>query len=213
VPSAFATAGFAEWEVYTPGGHMISHSDLWKDEHGDCLRSDAQPDAGDARIFVSHLERWRYYPGHVAGLSTDGWFLFDETTETLRRFVSESRLESALTNARVDAPISGWLTGADGWREAWFPFMVWRPCRLRLGGDAEALGFTAEQVETLRRADGAFLSESECRAAMAPEWFELYRRTTWGRQCRGWASSGKSLEAEVAFLELFCRELLVPPQP
>ena len=61
---AFATVGFAEWEVATPGGHRISHIDPLKERHGTCLRrADQQPgliSSDPADVFVNHVEWWTY---------------------------------------------------------------------------------------------------------------------------------------------------------
>ena len=206
-PTAWATAGLAEWEVYTPGGHVVSHSDVFKDQHGTCLRSDAQGDLGKAIIFASRLERWRYYPGLVAGQDERGYFLFDERTERVERASSEAELFGLLRARGVAEPDTGWLTPDDGWQEAWFPFMVWRPCKILLGekGPVTA-GASAQEVEALRAAAKAMHSEESCREALAPERLAMYRTTTWGRLCAKQAEH-KSSSSEAPFLDAFCREL------
>jgi hypothetical protein len=102
------------------------------------------------------------------------------------------------------------MTPADGWSEAWFPFVVWRPCRILLGGpgEASAMGLTDEQADSIRRANKGFLSEAKCREVTHPERLSLHRRTTWGRRCRKWQTLDERGTPETAFLEKFCRELL-----
>ena len=203
---ARATAGLAEWEVYTPGGHVVSHSDVFKDQHGTCLRSDAQADRAQAQIFVSRLERWRYYPGLVAGQDERGYFVFDERTERVERAATESDLQGLLRARGVAEADSGWLTPDDGWQEAWFPFMVWRPCKVLLGDKAVTAGASAQEIEALRTAAQAMHSEQSCREQLAPEHLAAYRTTTWGRLCARQAER-KSSSSEAPFLDAFCREL------
>ena len=200
-------AGVAEWEVYTPGGHLISDTDSQDPNLVPCLRTDIKPGASRSRILVAGLRRWRYHPDHVVGESKAGYFLMNESTGELIWPSSESEFEKALDD--LGQPESRWMTPTDGWREAWFPFVVWRPCRLLLNGpgEASAMGLTAEQGEAMLRSNAGILSEAQCREAMNPRWFSLYRRTTWGRQCKKLEASGERAAPEVAFLESFCREL------
>ncbi len=164
--SAFATAGFAEWEIFTPGGHLISHVDGWKEQHGTCLRSEPTP-GGASRVFVAHLERWRYYEGYVVGQSRSGHFVFDERTERVHRLSDDKAVRDVLTRLGVGGPVSPWLMAADGWEEAWFPFYVWKPCRDGLQRSGQATWLTPEA----------------CAKARSPEKLDLLRRTTWGRHC------------------------------
>jgi len=179
--------GMAEWEVYTPGGHLISDTDVQDPEQVPCLRTDAQSDAGQTEILVPRLKRWRYYADHIVGESEAGRFVFTESTRKLTWPNSESGFATALED--LGPPLGPWMEPADGWREAWFPYMVWRPCRDRL-------------------ANTAYPSEAECRDASDPKWMTLYRLTTWGRMCRQWKAAGVSMKSEAAFLESFCDELL-----
>jgi len=201
-----ATAGLAEWEVYTPGGHIVSHSDVFKDEHGTCLRSDTPGDPGKASIFASRLARWRYYPGLVAGQDERGYFLFDERTEQVERAASESDLQDLVRARGVAEPDSAWLTPDDGWQEAWYPFMVWRPCKVLLGDKAVTAGASSQEIEGLRAAAQAMHSEESCREALAPAHLAMYRATTWGRLCARQAER-KASSSEAPFLDAFCREL------
>jgi hypothetical protein len=206
-PSPRATAGLAEWEVYTPGGHVVSHSDVFKDRYGTCLRSDVQGDPGKATIFASRIERWRYHPGIVAGQDERGYFLFDERTERVERAASESDLLGLLRARGVADVESGWFTPDDGWQEAWFPFMVWRPCKVLLGEKGAVIaGASPQEIEALRTAAQAMHSEQSCRDALAPERLAMYRTTTWGHLCARQAERGTS-SSEAPFLDAFCREL------
>jgi hypothetical protein len=184
------TAGLAEWQIYTPGGHVISHSDVWKERHGDCLRSDEPSSSGEHEIYVSHLRRWRYYPDHVIGEARGGFFLFRESTAAVSFFDSENRLQRELRARGIGAPDSAWLTAADGWAEAWFPFFVWRPCQQLLAGKPVPAG----------------ISEQGCREALAPEQLDRYRLTTWGRICER-RSQRPGLEEAVDPISDFCRAL------
>jgi hypothetical protein len=197
-----ATIGLAEWTVYTPGGHLISRTDSFKDEHGICLRTDGSPGGEDVEILVSRMTRWRYYPNHVVGRDSTGFFIFDETTRVVRRFEREASFERALDTRRLGQPLSRWLEGGDGWREAWYPVLVWRPCRQLLGLD----GATAAQRELARNLH----SERECRDALDPELLELYRKTTWGRKCDEWGERGYPDRGHGALFRAFCVEITAP---
>ena len=126
-PGVHATAGLAEWEVATPGGHRISHIDPLKEHYGTCLRrADAQ--AGvisntPSEIYVAHLEWWRYYPGHVVGKAAKGFFVFQEATERVDYFTTEGGLSKALAGRKLGKPSSERRTPADGWNEAWLPVL------------------------------------------------------------------------------------------
>jgi hypothetical protein len=174
---ALATAGLAEWTIVTPGGHLISHTDGWKETYGDCLRDD-----DGETVFVSHLKRWRYYTERVIGEADVGYFVFDEKTERVERFARERELLDAARE--FGNPRSPWLRGGDGWLEAWFPFVVWEPCRR----GQRSLG------------------NVECSAADDAALLERYRLTTWGRYCRQ-MRAGDRFEP---VLTDFCEMLLAP---
>ena len=126
-PGVHATAGLAEWEVATPGGHRISHIDPLKERYGTCLRrADAQPGVisnTPSEIYVAHLEWWRYYPGHVVGKAAKGFFVFQEATERVDYFTTEGGLSKALAGRKLGKPSSERRTPADGWNEAWLPVL------------------------------------------------------------------------------------------
>lgn len=178
-----ATVGFAEWEVLTPGGNRISHIDGFKQRHGDCLRS-------ESRVWVSHLTRWRYYEGLIIGENAGGFFVFDELREAAVLFDNEATWQRAVDDRDAGEPISPWLTGADGWREAWFPTVVWGHCQ--------------EAIE-LNVASPMGLTVEECRDALAPDNLRRLSRTTWGHECR---KLDPALTEEP--LKGFCQALLAP---
>ena len=126
-PAVHATAGLAEWEVATPGGHRISHIDPLKEHYGTCLRrADAQSGVisnTPSEIYVDHLEWWRYYPGHVVGKAAKGFFVFQEATERVDYFPTEGGLSKALAGRKLEKPSSERRTPADGWNEAWLPVL------------------------------------------------------------------------------------------
>ncbi|HLK90231.1 MAG TPA: hypothetical protein VKZ18_10075 [Polyangia bacterium] len=157
---AGATVGLAEWQIDTPGGHRITHGDAWMAEHGDCLLR-----RGDERPLVSHLVRWRYYPGLVLGRTTTDSFLLDERTEALARFPDERAALAALRRRppAARAPLSDWMTADDGWTEAWFPLLVWPRCRQPATLDAR--------------------TKVTCDRFLSPKGLALARVTTWGRAC------------------------------
>ena len=188
---AFATIGLAEWTVYTPGGHLISHTDGYKEEHGDCLRS-VSSRGGSSNVLVSHLKRWRYFEGYVVGETGRQYFLLDERTEQVRLFPSDAAAQRALRGLGLGPALSPWLTAADGWREAWFPHLVWKPCRSILRGDPAPTYPPG-------------LSRHECSKALSPDTLDLYRRTTWGRQCRRLGERHASASDPV--IDEFCESL------
>ena len=154
VRPSFATAGLAEWEITTPGGHLISHIDPLKTRHGTCLRKrdetpgliQEQPD----RILVSGLEWWIYYVGTVAGRAREGHFLLDERRETVELFATEEALVHAIAERHLGAPLSKRLTGADGWNEAWLPVYRER-CKQFTAGAPEFANLPPDSRKQLQR--------------------------------------------------------------
>ena len=122
--AAFATAGFAEWEITTPGGNLISSVDPLVSTHGTCLRS-ARPEA----IYLDYLGWWRYYRNAITGKARKGFFIFKETSHAVSFFASEAELDRAIVERRLGAPAAARMTPDDGWRQVWTPFLTER-CRL-----------------------------------------------------------------------------------
>jgi hypothetical protein len=114
-----ATAGFAEWEIKTPGGNLISHVDPFIAANGTCLRS-SRPET----IYVAHLEWWRYYRNAVAGKAKKGFFILDETSHRVSFFVSEAELKGAIAERQMGAPTAPQMTPEDGWRQVWGPLLL-----------------------------------------------------------------------------------------
>jgi len=198
--AAWATIGFAEWEIYTPGGDVILHADGWKEIYGDCLKADDSGTASPERshVYVSHLRRWRYYKGYVAGESQTGFFLFNETSKQVTTYANEPALLQAIERHSLGEPTSNWLTSMDGWTEAWFPEMVWSPCKKLLS-----------QPET-QNASGELgsMSRTQCRQALSPETLSRYRERTWGRQCQQFKAAPLGQQQQQPDLKAFCDELL-----
>jgi hypothetical protein len=145
--SAAARAGFAEWEVQTPGGHLVSHADPWVEQHGTCLRRRSV--GSDPGILVDHVEWWQYYPDHVAGKAESGYFLLHEPTDAVSRHPTEAALQAALRQRGVGAATSARLTPADGWRQTWRPVLESR-CRQVQPGGASAGGLSPSETQAVR---------------------------------------------------------------
>ncbi|MCL1470073.1 hypothetical protein [Argonema antarcticum] len=105
-----ATIGLAEWEVYTPGGNVISHSDSWRDlcGDGDCLRSDTSDSNSDLSperlVFVSDLKRWRFYNEYVIGQTKKEYFIFNEVSKQIKKYSTEKHFLDALEKANLGEP-------------------------------------------------------------------------------------------------------------
>ncbi len=151
---AFATAGAAEWEIATPGGNRISHIDRLKERYGTCLRqADAQPGViidDPAHIYVDHLEWWQYYPRHVLGKASQGFFLFDEALPRAEYFKSEPELLREIEHRKLGPPVSQRRTPADGWNEAWMPAIRER-CVQLLAKETPEEGMSDTVREALRK--------------------------------------------------------------
>jgi hypothetical protein len=129
VAHAFATAGFAEWEIKTPGGNLISHVDPYIAANGTCLRG-ARPEA----IYVAHLEWWRYYRNAVVGKAKSGFFIFGETSRAVSFFASAAELDRAILERRLGIPAAAQMTPSDGWRQVWAPLLLESCQQLANGG-------------------------------------------------------------------------------
>ncbi|MBL1177265.1 hypothetical protein [Pantanalinema sp. GBBB05] len=200
--TALATVGLAEWQVYTPGGNVIVHADGWKEAYGDCLKADdadlaLEPDQ-QRQVYVAYLKRWQYYNGYVAGENRQGFFLFNEVNKQVTYFASEPALLQAIARQNLGAPKSNWLTGYDGWIEAWFPVMIWKPCKQLLSPSP-----TGQTHQEFR-----LLSKAQCEKALSKASLSLYRETTWGRHCRRFQALPLEERQQQADLQIFCDQLL-----
>jgi len=155
---AAGTAGFAEWEVLTPGGHQIAHSDRWKSRHGDCLVP-----RGTSIPVVSQIKRWRYYKNYVVGQTKSAFFVFNEKTKQVITLANKAALSATIKKKVRAGPLSDWYTGQDGWSEAWFPLLVWPRCKGASG-----------QPPAPKALCDRFLSKRG---------LAVQRVTTWGQQC------------------------------
>ena len=142
-----ARVGLAEWEVETPGGHLVSYADPWVEQHGTCLRQ--RGGGNDPGILIDHVEWWQYYSDHVAGKAQGGYFLLHEPTHAVSRHASEAALQAALRQRGVGSAISGRLTPADGWRQAWQPLLEGR-CRQAQAGGSAAGGLSPSEAQAVR---------------------------------------------------------------
>lgn len=176
-----ATIGLAEWEVYTPGGNVISHSDAWQDlcGDGDCLRADTSDLNSERLVFVTDLKRWRFYNGYVIGETKNEYFIFHEASQEIKKYRTEQQFLDALEKAKLGEPKSSWLTRDDAWEEAWFPLVIWSPCQ-------NILNAGNQNVSTSPTAEFGYpgLSQAVCQQKLAPERLAQYKERTWGRQCR-----------------------------
>lgn len=204
---ADATAGFAEWEVITPGGNVIRHQDGWKEEHGDCLTPDEETLRNESQpsVYVSHLRRWRYFTGYVTGESDKGFFVFNEATKDVKKFKTETEFNAAMGSLKLGEPLSPWLTGQDGYSEAWLPYFFWRPCKIQLG-EIKATPEEQKSLEVMR------WNTVDCKTILAPDRLKIYRVTTWGRQCKKIRAEPNKCysPSECEGLLKFCSELLGP---
>lgn len=123
---AFATIGAAEWKLETPGGHVVSHSDSWKEKHGTCIKEKK----GD-KIFISKIVWWQYYEKTIVGETDSRYFIFDEEDQ-MRIFVeNENEFKKVLKSLNVGKPLSKRMTPQDGWALVWQ--YSWAKARLKSG--------------------------------------------------------------------------------
>jgi len=148
---AWATAGLAEWDVQTPGTNMVCHSDPFIADHGTCLRPrDAKPgESSDPAVYVSHLEWWQYFPGHVVGQAKRGHFMFNEVTRKVEYLETEAKLLTRIRELSLGNPMTRRLTDKDGWNLSWGP--VIRAQMEQRKKSAEYKSLTKVQKEELDR--------------------------------------------------------------
>jgi len=118
---AIATVGLAEWEIKTPGGHLISHIDPIKERYSTCLRKpDKTPGLiNQPEVYVSHLKWWQYYNGYVIGKGNKGYFIFNERSKKTEFFGTRTLLEQTIETRRLGSSRSKKMTPGDGWEMAW----------------------------------------------------------------------------------------------
>lgn len=176
-----AHAGHVDWLVFTPGGHVICSLVNYKERHGVCLLDSLPKTPPEANaVYVDHLLRWRYYPGHVAAETETGYLLLEERNHKIRPFHSEAELLSA---AQLVGPaLSPWLSPEDGRGEALFPFLVWEPCMRGMQPQA----FENAPSPTVSTAQAP--AQESCTQGLDPARLRLYRLTTWGRVCEYWTN-------------------------
>jgi hypothetical protein len=200
---SLASIGLAEWGVYTPGGNLISHEDGWKERYGDCLRADDAdfklPSEERQKVYVAFLQRWRYYKNYVVGESKAGFFLFNETSKKVTYIESEAAFLQAIANQNLGTPKSNWLTGQDGWTEAWLP-MLWKPCQSLLSATANPVKPSSDASATASR--------QACEKTFSPENLALYRETTWGRTCQKLKDNQFTDATERQNWQTFCHAIL-----
>lgn len=199
--SVFPSVGFAEWEIYTPEGNLISHIDGWKEEFGTCLRT-GDPELQSRlsqveQVFVARLERWQYNQGYVIGQDREGYFIFNESNRDVRHFQNETDFLTAREQMNLE-PSQSWLTEQEGWEEAWFPYFVWQPCQELLNGRTH----NGENLTSMG------YSTASCTEKLSPERLAQYRDRTWGRQCKIWMANPLSLDSEQMWIQEFCSSIL-----
>src|SRR5436189_6279484 len=96
--AAQGTAGFAEWDLKTPGTNVICHSDPFIEKYGTCLRpADKTPGViADQTAYVAQIEWWQYFKGHVVGRAQKGFFVFNESTRAVKYFDAEEKLQGEM---------------------------------------------------------------------------------------------------------------------
>lgn len=197
-----ATIGLAEWQVYTPGGNEIGDSDAWIDLCGDgiCLRSDSNLNL-EQLVFVSDLKRWRFYQDYVIGETKNDYFIFNEVSKEIKRYSTEKQFLDQLEKANLGEAKSPWLTAHDGWEEAWFPIVIWKPCQDILNGE----NVNESQTLSLGYSD---ISKEVCQQKLAPKQLVQYRERTWGRQCRNMNFNELPDNQEGQNLKEFCYNIM-----
>lgn len=200
-----ATIGLAEWEVYTPGGNVISHSDAWQDlcGDGDCLRADTSDLNSERLVFVTDLKRWRFYNGYVIGETKNEYFIFHEASKEIKKYRTEKQFFDALEEAKLGEPKSSWLTKDDAWEEAWFPFIIWAPCQNILKAGNQDIN--ASQTAGFNYPG---LSQEICQQKLSSVRLAQYKERTWGRQCRQVNFNQLSSEGSERTFQEFCIQIM-----
>ncbi len=191
VPS-HATAGFAEWEVKTPGGLFICHTDPYLGRYKVWLTTDCRSE----QALIERIERWRYYDGFILGESAKGKFVFNETTRAVEWLDASVALEGEGEKRKLVA-VSDWLTPADGYAEGWFTPRTWKLCRFRLAlepaGSKPSDGLAT--VLSLPPMEPLSPNVEGCKTLMKRV-DGYYRRTVLKRWCEEYKRGGEGADAQ-----------------
>jgi hypothetical protein len=92
--AAWATAGFAEWEISTPGGNKIGNNDgLPAEVKGAAIyNGEIHPNDNSSRIYVDLVGKYGFYDGAIIGETHNQFFLFDESTKAVTKFSTKAAL-------------------------------------------------------------------------------------------------------------------------
>jgi hypothetical protein len=126
-----ATAGFAEWEIETPGGNTIGSMDPYKLHHGTCLLEGKPGTHGRADVIIPGIEWWQYWNGRILGQNAKGYFLFDEKSKAVTWFDTERDLRNTLPGDVTAGTPSKRMTPDDGYDQVWRPIYRERCKNLR----------------------------------------------------------------------------------
>ena len=189
---AHATAGLAEWEVKTPGGHFICHTDPYLEKFKVWLSSDCQSE----QAFIERIQSWRYYDGFVLGEAAQGKFVFDEAKHEAVWLRAGVTFEAEVSKRKLEA-ISEWLTPGDGYVEGWFTPRTWKLCRFRLGMEPAGRNPTGELSTVLAMPPMEPFSPTVegCRELMKRV-NGYYRHTVLRRWCEEYKKDGDGPDAE-----------------
>ena len=116
-PEAMSTAGFSEWDVPTPLGNSVDHTDPFIGQYGTSIRPSGHFES-DAP-FVVKVETWIFYAGYIAGKAEKGFFLFNEMTKETEYFTDEAEQTKRILEKGLTHPLSRPYDGGKGWREVW----------------------------------------------------------------------------------------------
>ncbi|MCS7469830.1 hypothetical protein NZK35_24525 [Stieleria sp. ICT_E10.1] len=83
----------------------------------DAEQEDANP------VFVSHIQWWRYYKGHVVGKAKKGFFVFDERSTKVQFFTDQEKLDEHIKELKLNAPLSKRMTPQDGFNQVFGAMM------------------------------------------------------------------------------------------
>jgi hypothetical protein len=84
--AAWATAGFAEWEISTPGGNKIGNNDTLPPNVKDAAIYK------DREVYVDRVGKYGFYDGAIIGETHNQFFLFNESTKAVTKFSTKAAL-------------------------------------------------------------------------------------------------------------------------